>query len=354
MDTIIVGAGIIGASIAWRLAQAGASVTLVDAGGLGGESSWAGAGMLAPGGESARTPAWTKLALDSLSLWPDFVAGLEQDGGVSIDYRRCGGLDLARDEEEWARLKIRAATQRPLGVTVEQFEGADLKEAVPDLARNLIGALHYPGDAVVNPRDVLNALRGALKSRNVRLREFQPVAACETTDDGVLVRLVNDAQPIRAQAAVLAAGAWTSHISVFAGGRQVLLPEVLPIKGHLAGYDLAPGSLGPVRRHGHTYVLQRNNGFTIVGSNEERAGFDRNVRPEIIADLLHRGRTLLPMLESFVPSDTWIGFRPATPSLEPELRRAGTDPIWLAYGHYRTGILMAPLSAELIAREILG
>src|SRR5579862_2742172 len=116
MDAIVIGAGIIGSSIAWRLAQRGLRVTLIDAGKVGGEASWAGAGMLAPGGEVVERTAWSDFALDSLHLYPEFIAELEAESGHAIDYQRNGAIEIAATDEEWVALLDRAEKQRALGI----------------------------------------------------------------------------------------------------------------------------------------------------------------------------------------------------------------------------------------------
>src|SRR5260370_25907507 len=140
MDTIVIGAGIIGLSIAWRLAQRGLRVTLIDASKAGSEASWAGAGMLAPGGEVTERTEWSDFALHSLHLYPGFIAELEQESGCAIDYQRSGAIEIATTEADWISLQERAAKQRELGI--------------PSVLADRKNALFYPEDASVDPRDV--------------------------------------------------------------------------------------------------------------------------------------------------------------------------------------------------------
>jgi glycine oxidase len=147
---------------------------------------------------------------------------------------------------------------------------------------------------------------------------------------------------------VLAAGAWSSEITVAAHS----LPRAYPVRGHLIGFRLAAGSLDPILRHGHTYLLQRGGGFTIAGTSSEHVGFDRTLDPAIAAAIHSRAAQVLPVLAGLRPEERWLGFRPAAECDTPVLGRAGDHPLWLAYGHYRNGILMAPATAERVAREI--
>jgi glycine oxidase len=313
----VVGAGLIGGSIAWRQAQAGARVTLMDAGRFGGETSSAGAGMLSPGGEFEKPSAWLDMGLESMRLYPPFVEELKSETGLSIDFQVCGSHYLV--EADAARR--RAEFQRSMGVSVEVIEGG----------------LRYPEDGLVDPGEVLRALRRACQARGVAIVENHRLAEIESGDHDALV---------------IAAGAWSDQIRVTCQGRLVSLPAVKPVKGHLIGFDLAPGSLGPMLRRGHTYILQRASGFTVVGSTELQAGFDRTVNPAICAEIHHHAGELYPALRGTAPSKAWIGFRPYSPD-GPHIRRVEGTNVWLAYGHYRNGILLAPWTARRVAGEIL-
>ena len=142
-----------------------------------------------------------------------------------------------------------------------------------------------------------------------------------------------------------------SDCEVSHGDTRVDLPQVKPIKGHLIGFDLEPGALGPMLRREHSYVLQRSNGFLIAGSTEEDVGFDRSINSTICEEIRRRAAELWPALESAPPSKRWIGFRPYAEA--PHIGRVGNTNVWLAYGHFRNGILLAPVTAQRVAAEIL-
>jgi glycine oxidase len=278
-EVLVIGGGLIGSSIAWRLAQKGARVTIADAGNLGGEASPAGAGMLSPGSEFDKPSVWLDLGIESMRLYPSFVEELQAETGIDADFR-----------------------------------------------------LFHPEDGIVDPAALLQSLRCACESRKVRIRREQ----------------VTVVEPREYAAVVIAAGAWSGNIRV----RNVTLPAVVPIKGHLIGFQMDPGALGPVRRHAETYVLQRSNGFLIAGSNEQDIGFDRTVDAAICEDIHRRAAQLFPPLEHATPVKRWIGFRPRSVDGGPHIGRVEGTNVWLAYGHYRNGILLTPVTAQRIAGEI--
>ena len=272
---LIAGGGLIGSSIAWRLAQTGARVTIADAGNLGGEASPAGAGMLSPRSESG-----CDLGLESLRLYPSFVEQLQAETGADVDFR-----------------------------------------------------MFHADEGIVDPAALLRALRRACESRKV----------------GMVRKHVTAVDGSEFAAVVIAAGAWSSQIQL--AGHT--LPAVVPIKGHLIGFQLEPGALGPTRRDGETYVLQRSNGFLVAGSNEQDIGFDRTVDPAICQDIHRRAARLFPPLEHAQPAQRWIGFRPRPlTSDSPHIGRVKGTNVWLAYGHFRNGILLTPVTAQRIAGEI--
>jgi glycine oxidase len=339
-DAIVIGAGIVGGSIAWRLAQAGMAVTLLDAGALGGEASWAGAGMLAPGGEFARQTPFARFAIESLGLYPAFVQELASEARARIDYRRCGAVEIACTEAEWRDLLERREAQQALGIRSSTRTGAF----------GAAGALFYPDEAIVDPRDVTRALRCVCQVRQVRILERTRVLRISLAAHRVDVE--TSAAPLSAAAAVLAAGAWSGAIPVTLGGEPVEITPTFPVRGHLLGYTLPPGSLRPILRRAHTYLLQRAGGFTIAGTSSEQAGFDRELDPAIIAGIHARACELMPRLRNAPEPQAWLGFRPATADFEPCIGRLNGTPLWLAYGHYRNGILLAPATARRVSREM--
>lgn len=308
-EVLIIGGGIIGCSIAWRAAQKGFRVKVVDAGRIGGESSWAGAGMLAPGGEvKADGSPWARWSVESLAMYPAFCEELTAESGVSIDFAVTG----AREYGDLDSLRQRAEAQRTIGIPSTIHEDH----------------VFYPADAAVDPRDVVAAAREACVRRGVEFIENAPVSAVPESDGWVVV----------------AAGAWSSPFAPDA-------PATFPVKGHLVGYWMPPGALGPIYRHGHHYILQRKSGYLIAGSTTEHVGFERSVDPRLIEELHLATKQVIGDALPDQPADSWIGFRPGAHG-DPIVRREAGRRVWLAYGHYRNGILNAPFTSQMIAEDL--
>jgi glycine oxidase len=312
----VAGAGIVGLSCAWRLAQRGQKVTVYDAREAASEASWAGAGMLAPGGECESDTPLARMFLRSLRLYPDYVSELHQESGCPIDFRRCGGLEVAFTDAESADLHRRAVAQQALGVASESARYKHWR------------ARFYPDDAIVDPRDITRALLTACRKRGVQVREHEPIQRIPR-DERVLI----------------AAGAWSS--ALYPG-----LPGTMPVRGHLIAWHKPPGLLPHILRHGHTYLLQRTSGLLIAGSTTEHVGFDRTLDESAIADIHTRASRLLPELANHPPDERWNGFRPGIEGAEPVIGRIPGTSIWTAFGHYRNGILLAPETARLIAESV--
>ncbi len=322
MKTVVIaGAGIIGLTTAWRLARQGWQVTVFDRREALHEASWAAAGMLAPGGEidASTNPDLVRMALASLDLYPEFVRDLEEDSEFSLEFRRCGAIDLSASEEK-------AGLHATLGIP-----------SSPCLFRGR-PARHYPNDAVVDPLSINDALRAVCRRYRIEIREHEPVT--ELLPNGI--RTAQRDYP--ADRIVIAAGAWSS--TLLPG-----LPRSWPVRGHLISFDLVPGLLSTILRDGHTYLIQRENGSIIAGSSMEDAGFDREIQQSIVEDIRRRAGQLVPELAGLEPANCWTGLRPAT-DCGPIIRRMEGTNIWAAYGHFRNGILLAPYTCLTLAKQI--
>lgn len=342
----VVGGGVIGLSTAWRLAQSGWQVTVYDRGPIGQEASWAAAGMLSPGGEIESSSPLAELATASRDLYPEFVRQLEGDSAVSVEYQECGGLDLAYSAEELSALEQRAASQVALGIGSKPVTPSDVAKFWPRVrSERLVGARFYPRDAMVNPRLLVAALNAACGKRGVTLKPNCAVTGVELSGDFILAHTPPNLD--KYDAVVVAAGAWSHSIDV---SGMPSLPFVEPVRGHLIGYQQPDQTCSTIVRYGQSYALQRANGLLIVGGSVEHVGFDRNQKPEVIESLTRQAALMLPHLAETSPSESWIGFRPGSEALR--LGSWYSSHVYLAYGHYRNGILLAPITAQKLAAEI--
>jgi glycine/D-amino acid oxidase-like deaminating enzyme len=197
-----------------------------------------------------------RFAIESLAMYPAFVRQLEKDSGVPIDYRNCGAIELAYERERWRALQARASVQRKFGIPVHLLCPSSLSAVAPGLnSEGLFGALYYDKDACVAPADLLRALRELCDRGGVKIMENSPVESIDAERDRVTVRIAK--HHITGRNLVLSAGSWSSLIPLSRSGAPTSIPTSVPVKGHLAGYQLSPGSLRPILRHGHHYVVQR-------------------------------------------------------------------------------------------------
>jgi glycine oxidase len=331
---LIVGAGIIGLSCAWRLAQHGRHITIFDSRQTAGEASWAGAGMLAPGGEVEEPSSMARMALSSLAQYPGFVAELREASGIPIDYQRCGAMEVAFNVAEAEALEQRAARQAAMGIMSESatYSGS-------------VSARFFPGDQLVAPRDVTDALRITCLRQGVLIREHEPVTAILPDGSGI----TTTQGEYRDDGVLIAAGAWSSQLSL-----NVNLPATTPVRGHLIAYHSGRPLLGSILRHHHTYLLQRSGGALIAGSSTEYVGFDRAIDDRVVNEIHTRACQLLPELRDLTPAERWNGFRPGIEGGNPVVGKIEGKAIWTAFGHYRNGILLAPETARMIVNSMEG
>jgi glycine oxidase len=350
-DAVVVGGGVIGLGIAWRAATAGLSVTVVDeAPGRG--ASWAAAGMLAPVTEvHYGEQALLRLNLAAADRWPAFAAELEEAAGAPIGYRRCGTLTVARDADDNAALEDLYRFQLRCGLQVERLRSRDCRRLEPGLAPSVRGGVLAPGDHQVDNRAMADALVAAGERAGVRLLLGR---AAELLVDGERVTGVTLAggASLPAGTVVLAAGCWSRDLG---GLAAELLPPVRPVKGqllHLRGPAADPLCRRNVRGL-EVYVVPRADGRVVVGATVEEQGFDARVTAGAVHDLLRAALELLPDVAELELAETVAGLRPGSPDNAPLLGPAGVDGLVVATGHYRNGILLAPVTADAVAELLV-
>ena len=350
-DVVVVGGGVVGLGVAWRAAQAGMAVTVVDpAPGRG--ASWAAAGMLAPVTEvHYGEQALLRLNLAAADRWPAFAAELEEAAGAPIGYRRCGTLTVARDADDNAALEDLYRFQLRCGLQVERLRSRDCRRLEPGLAPSVRGGVLAPGDHQVDNRAMADALVAAGERAGVRLLLGR---AAELLVDGERVTGVTLAggASLPAGTVVLAAGCWSRDLG---GLAAELLPPVRPVKGqllHLRGPATDPLCRRNVRGL-EVYVVPRADGRVVVGATVEEQGFDARVTAGAVHDLLRAALELLPDVAELELAETVAGLRPGSPDNAPLLGPAGVDGLVVATGHYRNGILLAPVTADAVAELLV-
>ncbi|GAC1582867.1 MAG: glycine oxidase ThiO [Candidatus Elarobacter sp.] len=348
-DVSVVGAGLIGLGIAYELAKRGAAVTVYDRDEPARAASWAGAGMLAPFSEELPDPAMLALCRESLALYPAFVAELHERSGVDARFRREGTLHVALGDARLAELAAHAATFRANGGEVAMLDRGETLAREPMLAKDVAGALFVANEAQVDNRRLGRALTAACTSLGVRFERVDDVALeC----DARRVRGLRTARGFTAAATVVnATGAWANEL---AGVPERARVPVRPIAGEMLAIAVPPGALHALVWLGHRYLVPRGDGRLLVGATVVDRGFDSRVTAAGMHDLLDAVLALAPPLASFAVVETWAGLRPGSHDGRPYLGATALDGYFVASGHFRNGILLAPLTARLVADAILG
>lgn len=366
-DAVVVGAGAVGLACAWRLAQRGAEIALVERSSPPAGATRVAAGMLAPVGElSFGEPELLKLTLEAAQLYPEFVAELESASGRETGYRRLGALHVALDRDEAAQLRRVHDLQRSLELEAEWLSPRRCRELEPGLTPSFAGGVHAPGEAAVDPRALSAALLAACRAAGVELRFDAEVTAAlregsRLTGVRVAAAGAGDSEngsggageELRAATVVLAAGAWS--------GQAAWLPEearppVRPVKGQaleLRSRDGAPPCERIVASE-RVYLVPRPDGRLIAGATVEEVGFDTAVTGGGVHELLREAYRLLPDVAEMELVDAAAGLRPGTPDNLPLVGPSPIDGLLWATGHFRNGILLAPLAAEQIADHLAG
>jgi glycine oxidase len=345
----VIGGGIIGLATAWGLAKRGRAVEVFDPGSTGAASPAAG-GMLSPVAEAGEsTPEFARACRLSRDLWPAFADRLERASGCGLDLSMSGNLLVAITQEGAAKL---GALARGGGSDLELLSERHWQALEPGLGLAVQAVLLARGDGVVDPRLVLRALLEACARAGVRLIAA-PVGRLLTVG-GRLTGLEAGDRRIRVDQAVLAAGIWSREI-LAASGLAGLIPPLEPVKGQMLALQTHPERpLRHVVRGGEHYLIPRGGGRLVVGATSEPGSTDPAVTPEGLRFLLEGAIALVPSLREASSCGAWAGFRPALPSGQPLIGESAVRGLHLALGHYRNGILLAPLTASLIAGAICG
>jgi glycine oxidase len=353
-DVVIVGGGVIGLCCAWRLAQRGAKTVVLDRAEPPAGATRVAAGMLAPIGELAfGEPELLRMTIAAAELYPDFVAELEAACGLSTGYSRHGALHIALDRDEAAELRRVHDLQRSLGLGAEWLPPRRCRELEPGLTPSFNGGVHAPEEAAIDPRRMTAALLAALAGAGVEVRGGTDVVAPLLADERLEGVRTGAGDELLASHVVLATGAWA--------GAEGWLPEaarppVRPVKGGILELRFGDGA-PPCERivaSERVYLVPRPDGRLIVGATTEERGFDATVTAGGVHELLREAYRLLPDVAEMELVESMAGLRPGTPDNLPLIGAGALDGLILACGHYRNGILLAPITGEAIAGLLEG
>ena len=348
-DVAVVGAGVVGLAIGWRAAQRGLRVIVLDrAERPGAGTSAVAAGMLAPISETIATELpLMRLGLASVGAYPQFVEELSDTSGMDPGYLRCGTLLAARDGDEAEALARELELRHSLGLSVDRLRASEARRLEPALAPTLRLALEIPDDHAIDPRKLSAALAVALTRAGGELRVGAPVRAVASAQDEITGVTLEDGAAIPADNVVVAAGPWSSSLDGIPEGARI---PIHPIKGQILRlHDPAgPGLLTRVLRMTGGYVVPRGDGRYVIGATMEERGFDTTVTAGGAFELLRNAFELLPSVTELVIDELSAGLRPATPDNAPAIGPGVLPGLHWAVGHYRHGILLTPITAELV------
>jgi glycine oxidase len=346
-DVLVIGGGIIGCSLAREVARAGRRVVVLERGRAGAASSSAAAGLLSPALATAPAGPLLDLCFESADLYESWVDELRQEGAGDVGFRRAGLLEVWTDPAAAERHHADSADRGRPGRRVEVLSAGDLRRREPALAGELVGAAFYPEDAQVDPALLTRAVARVAELAGVGVREDTPVR--RLVRDGDRVSAV-DTEDVRYApgVVVVTAGAWSGGLLEPLG----LAVPTRPVKGQML---LADCRVSPVRtplHAGEALFVPRPDGDLLLGVTVEEAGFDDRVTLDGLGSILERTSALVPAVGRLGLRRAWAGLRPATPDACPVMGPLPLRNLWVSTGHFRKGILLAPLCARLLADSI--
>ena len=351
-DCLIIGGGVIGLSLAYELSGRGLTVRLVERGQMGREASWAGAGILPPGGKQGNDRPIDQLTALSCRLHPQWANQLREETGIDTGYRRCGGIYVARGPAEAATLAELVTDARRRAIEVDELSASQLADLEPALADDgkMLAACHLPEEAQIrNPRH-LKALLAACVRRGVRLNTGTSVHRFDVSDGRITAARTN-AGVFQAERYCLTAGCWSRALL-----EDLQTPlAVKPVRGQIVLLQSQPGRLTRIINQGPRYLVPRPDGRVLIGSTEDDVGFDRRTTSEGISSLLRFALELAPGLADAEVERTWAGLRPATPNRLPILGQLPhLENAFVATGHFRAGLQLSAATAVVMSQLIRG
>ena len=349
-DVVIVGGGVVGLATGFALVRRGTPTTILERDDAGRGTSWLAAGMLAPDAEIGfEELELYRLSRESLRRWPAFADAVAASSGRDVDYREEGTLIVADDRDAAEKIRRLYAFQQEQGLAVEWLTGEEARDIEPFVAPRLSAAIYAPSDHQVDNRALLEALREAFLAEGGRLHEDTPVTAIDPDAERPAVVTEAGAR-IEGAHVVVAAGVWSRTIDGLTPDAQ---PSVRPVKGQMIQLRMErPFGLQHVVRGPDAYLAPKTNGRLVIGATSEEMGFDTQVTAGGLYDLLEGAWEVVPGIHDLPVDDTWAGLRPASRDHAPLLGHSTAPGVVMATGHYRHGILLAPVTGQEIARLV--
>ncbi|HLX59776.1 MAG TPA: FAD-dependent oxidoreductase [Planctomycetota bacterium] len=395
-DLLILGAGVIGLSLADVALRNGLRVTVLDKGGIAREASWAGAGMLTCRPRLKRdagTPDYYDLALWSVKLHAEWARRLKEETGIETGYRACGALEIQRQNPTPAEMPAELAEEETSGggdkhtisknntaewialcaargVPARWIDYGEVRALEPNLSGEVTGAIHFPNEAQTRNPWLVRALEASVRKRGGEIRAgvegltfltdakvglaSEPVPIGTNDSPRVLGVKTSTGEEIHAGAVAVCAGAWIGQME-FLTQRVPALKKVQPVRGQLLCYQADPTLASRLICERNHYMVPRGDGVLLVGATHEKAGFDKSTTPQGRAELERFAHGVLPALRKLEPLKTWAGLRPGMKGRHPLIGPVpGVCNLYISAGHYRNGVTLAPASAELLAAMVLG
>jgi glycine oxidase len=351
-DCVIIGGGIMGCTVGLRLAQAGVQASILERAVPGAEASSAAAGILSPQGEEEHLGDALRLALASRDLYSSLADELRDSSGIDIGYRRCGAIRIALDPPACDLLAALAGRHRDAGLSAQMLDGQMLHEAEPALSSTALSGVRFPDDAQLEPRELMRALAISARRAGCEIVTGRVIRRVLIEHDSV-VGIETDGGVISCGRIVIAAGSWSGLI----GGLEavgVTASSIRPARGQLVELDLRQPILKSVIFGPRGYLVPRPDGRIIAGSTLEFVGFDKTVTAGGVSAVLQHAIEVVPQLEAAPITAMWSGLRPHSSSGKLLIGSTHVAGLALATGHFRNGILLAPVTAEMVVDHLLG